>query len=280
MNEVFTLREAAERLGVHYMTVYRYVRLGQLPAHRDGRTWYVTSGDLAALRRDTAGPGESVARRSVAWHERLTNRLLAADASGAWKVVEAAQASGMSPIEVYVEMFVPTLRLVGERWESGEAGVDEEHQVSVMMTRLIGRMGPSFSTRGRRKGTVVLAAPPGENHGLGLAMAADVIRGGGYSALDLGANTPVVALQAAISRIDDAVGVCLGALTPAALDTIQEMVLAARGGISRTSPVILGGAAVRDAAHARSLGADGVADLTSVVGMIEMGRESHPSVNV
>ena len=31
---VLTLQEAADELGVHYMTAYRYVRLGQLQAHK------------------------------------------------------------------------------------------------------------------------------------------------------------------------------------------------------------------------------------------------------
>ena len=39
----FTLQQVAERLGVHYMTAYRYVRTGQLIAtRRDGR-WTVTA---------------------------------------------------------------------------------------------------------------------------------------------------------------------------------------------------------------------------------------------
>jgi excisionase family DNA binding protein len=34
--ETLTLHEAAERLGVHYMTAYRYVRHGQLFATKVG----------------------------------------------------------------------------------------------------------------------------------------------------------------------------------------------------------------------------------------------------
>ena len=31
---LITLQEAADRLGVHYMTAYRYVRTGRMPATR------------------------------------------------------------------------------------------------------------------------------------------------------------------------------------------------------------------------------------------------------
>ena len=41
-----TLHEAAERLGVHYMTVYRRVRLGVLPARKVDGTWWVDPADL------------------------------------------------------------------------------------------------------------------------------------------------------------------------------------------------------------------------------------------
>ena len=44
-----TLREAAQRLGVHYMTVYRYVRTGRLPASRAGVQWLIDSDDLTRL---------------------------------------------------------------------------------------------------------------------------------------------------------------------------------------------------------------------------------------
>jgi excisionase family DNA binding protein len=41
MITAISLREAAERLGVHYMTAYSYVRTGRLPAARDGVEWRV-----------------------------------------------------------------------------------------------------------------------------------------------------------------------------------------------------------------------------------------------
>jgi excisionase family DNA binding protein len=38
-SKFLTLHEAADRLGVHYMTVYRRVQLGMLPARKVGGTW-------------------------------------------------------------------------------------------------------------------------------------------------------------------------------------------------------------------------------------------------
>ena len=41
-----TLTEAAEVLGVHYMTAYKYVRTGRLAASKVGGGWRITSDAL------------------------------------------------------------------------------------------------------------------------------------------------------------------------------------------------------------------------------------------
>ena len=46
-----TLHEAAALLGVHYMTAYRYVRLGLLPAAKSGGSWRVTAADLEQFQQ-------------------------------------------------------------------------------------------------------------------------------------------------------------------------------------------------------------------------------------
>ena len=124
--EELTLNEVAEELDVHYMTAYRYVRLGQLPARKKGGTWRVLKSDLDALRKEPPTSGRR-GRPSSPWDERLLQRLLAADQAGAWKVVEAARLSGMSPQTIYLEMVVPAMRRVGEEWHEGNISVAEEH---------------------------------------------------------------------------------------------------------------------------------------------------------
>ncbi|HLU43332.1 MAG TPA: helix-turn-helix domain-containing protein, partial [Microthrixaceae bacterium] len=48
-DETLNLKQVAQRLGVHYMTAYRYVRTGRLPARREGNVWLVEGADLAAF---------------------------------------------------------------------------------------------------------------------------------------------------------------------------------------------------------------------------------------
>ena len=68
MSETMTLQEAADRLGVHYMTAYRYVRLGKLPATKVGATWVVALQDLEPL---VANGQTHTPRHSKEWDKQL-----------------------------------------------------------------------------------------------------------------------------------------------------------------------------------------------------------------
>lgn len=264
-----TLHEAAEALDVHYMTVYRYVRLGLLDAHKAGKQWRVTQDALDHFteRSESRGP-----ESDAPWAERLESRMVAGDANGAWSVVEAALSAGHSPADVYADYLAPALRSIGDKWQSGELAVHDEHLASSVAARLIGRLGPRFSRRGRPRGTVITALPPGDDHGLSSAMIADIVRSAGYSVLDLGANTPVESLETTAARTDDLVAVCLSVVYDAALHDVAEMIAAVRRA-SPGVPVFVGGRAVADAATAEGLGADGWAgSLEEVADLIEDRR--------
>src|SRR3954462_2975856 len=141
-----TLHEAAELLGVHYMTVYRRVRLGILPARKTGATWTI---DRADLERSTTtwerrlGSGRGRVRVST-WQERLQARMLRGDVAGSWQVLEAAMASGFDPGEIYVRLLAPSRHASGASWGSGRVSIDQEHRASSVAATLIGRLGPRF----------------------------------------------------------------------------------------------------------------------------------------
>ena len=84
-------------------------------------------------------------------------------------------ASGLEPGEIYVRVLAPSLHAIGASWRSGRVSIDQEHLASSVAATLIGRLGPRFVHPGRKKGVVIVAMPPGERHGLGVAMLADIL---------------------------------------------------------------------------------------------------------
>lgn len=281
MPEFLTLQEAAERLGVHYMTAYRYVRLGQLAARKERGTWRVAPSDLELFQQgDGSASSDVVSRKHVAWSQRFENRLLDGDASGAWKVIERALTAGTSPLGIYTEVVVPALDSIGSRWESGEIGVAEEHQASFLVTRLIGRLSPHFHRPGRRKGSVVVAGPPGERHFINLAMAADALRLGGYDPIEVGSDLPVDEFERTLRRHLPLKGVCLGVMSEETLEACRNMIFRARGVLPSEVPIVVGGRGIEGHDHALRMGADWAADLESVVEAIESGRRIVSAVSV
>ena len=115
-----TLQEVADELGVHYMTAYRYVRIGMLPASKQGRSWVVSRSDFEDFRSESEEP---TPRGDADWGKRFLNRLIAKDEPGAWSVVEAALASGLSPTGIYTDMVTPALEEVGVLWIAGDITV-------------------------------------------------------------------------------------------------------------------------------------------------------------
>ena len=252
--ETLSLRECAERLGVHYMTVYRYVRLGMLPAVKVGSEWRVSVQDLDAYQAVPA----SAESRSAPWSDRLKSRLMAGDESGAWKVVEAALSSGLDPDEIYADVVGPAMHEIGEGWAHGATSIAGEHRATAIATRLVGRMSGRFATRGRAKGRVVIGTPPGEHHALAVSMAADVIRGAGFEVIDLGADLPVESFVEAVVDASPLVAVAVSVTGSGSLREAERLIAAIRD--ATDTPVLIGGMAITGEEHAHRLGADAYAE--------------------
>jgi excisionase family DNA binding protein len=254
-----TLHAAAEALGVHYMTAYRYVRLGQLPAVKVKSGWRVSRADLEAFRADTPVPAtdEERKRRRAPWAERLEARLIAGDGRGAWGVIEMALASGAELDAVYIDIISPAMQSIGARWAAGELDVAVEHRATGIALRIIGRLGPRFSRRGRRRGSIIIGAPPGERHSLPISLVADLLRGEGWEVSDLGADMPIDSFVRAALEADDLAAVLVSVTGTDHVESAGNLVAALQTALAgRDTRVVVGGAAIRDAEHAASLGAD------------------------
>jgi len=250
-----TLTEAAESLGVHYMTAYRYVRQGRLPAERQGAEWRIRARDVHALRRPARKSPRRGPTRMDADRQSLERRLLAGDVAGAWWLVESHLGGGLDRSGVLIDLVVPTLHSIGERWANGTVSVGGEHRATAATQRLIGHLGLQFGRPGKHRGTVALAAPSGDLHALPVAIVADLLRWRGFEVLELGANTPPEAMSEAVGGEERLIALGIASTTRGLDDEVASSVRAVRAAVPDV-PIFLGGSAIGSAAHARRLGAD------------------------
>ena len=249
-----TLQEAADLLGVHYMTAYRYVRTGRLAAKRTGGRWIVARSSVDQLARPaTAGRGRARRARRRDYAGELASLLVAGDEAASWQLVQDALTGAFTPEELYCDVLAAAMHVVGDQWATEAVSVAEEHRATAVATRLVGRLGGLFARRGRRRGLVVLGAPAGDTHGLATALVADPVRGRGFTVADLGADTPVTSF-AEVAADADTVAVGIAVSTPVGDPVVRDTITAIRA--VTDAPVLLGGVAVDSSEHAHALGAD------------------------
>jgi excisionase family DNA binding protein len=251
-----TLQQAANKLGVHYMTIYRYVRIGKLPATRVGGAWQIDPDDLAQTKSALSHNSNNPVARSTATKAQLEARLLAGDEPGAWGVLEAALASGRSPSDVLLQLVAPALESIGERWHVGELTVADEHRASAVAARLISRIGARFARRGPKRGNVIITTPPAEQHAAPVAIAADLLRWAGFNVVELGADTPADALAGAVADVPDLLAVAMACTTEVSTTSARRVIDHLRTAVPGTT-VLLGGAAISSTDQAHRLGANG-----------------------
>lgn len=253
-----SLVDVADILGVHYMTAYRYVREGRLPASKVGRSWVVEGSDLRAFRQ---GQGQAVVpkgggRKEAPWLDRMVTLLVQGDERGAMALMEAVLRSGHDLYFLYLDVLAPAMVAIGERWKSGDLDVFVEHRATGIVTRLMARIGVRFAKRGVRKGTVIIGSPEGELHILATAMLADLIQLEGWKVDNLGANVPADSFSSAVVGIPDVVAVCVATTMQETLQAASNTIAKIKEVTDNAVPCFIGGAAVTTEVDARLLGAD------------------------
>lgn len=190
------LQDAAQRLGVHYQTVYGWVRSGQLPATKIGRGYQVTEADLHRFQADRAiGQSPSPALQVRDWTEqvgRLFGALAAGDEQRARRQIDRLFTGQVPAVELCTRLIAPALVEVGQAWAAGRMSVAEEHRASAICERLL---TPLAQPRpGRPRGVAVVCTPPGEQHGLPALMATAALREDHWVVHHLAVNVPLADL--------------------------------------------------------------------------------------
>ena len=177
----------------------------------------------------------------------LTARLEAFDDGAAQTLLDDLLAR-YSLEAVLSAVVLPCLAEIGRRWEAGDVSVAQEHFASNLLRgRLLALARGWDRGRGRR---VVLAAPPGELHDLGLIAFGLAARPLGWRVTFLGADTPMEALEWAVRRLRPDL-VVVAATTPEPLTAVRRRLKTLAG----QAPLLLAGPGA-SATLARAVGAE------------------------
>lgn len=186
------LQQAADHLGVHYQTAYRWVRSGRLPAVLvDGR-YELEPAEVAAFDAQRKRPSQPRPRRPRQGFGQMSERAHTFLVDGAEaemrRLAQTLVEQGVSVTTVVDDVLAPALRRIGEDWHAGGLPIWTEHRATAIVERLLGEHHPS--PRGRRRGTAVVAAVSGDLHALPTSMAATALREDNWRVHHLGADVP------------------------------------------------------------------------------------------
>jgi MerR family transcriptional regulator, light-induced transcriptional regulator len=173
--------------------------------------------------------------------------------------VEAARRRGLAVDAIFLELFAPAARHLGELWVADRCDFSTVTICLGRLQRLLREWSPVFGTEvehpanGRR---ILLAQHPEEQHSFGLSMVAEFFRREGWEVLG-GVGGAVADPSAQVSREwFDAVGFSIGSETR--IDWLRERIAKVRAATRNRSVVVLVGGPlfVLRPAWAASVGAD------------------------
>jgi methanogenic corrinoid protein MtbC1 len=150
----------------------------------------------------------------------------------------------MSLAALYQWVITPAMHELGRLWEKGAITVADEHLATALTHRVLGALRPPAFVRWAfgedlPKPRAMMAAVEGEQHVLGLRMAADLIEDAGYQTIYLGADVPTDALMQAINSASADL-LALTATTPDSAAVLEQVIAVSRREHPRLNLVVGG----------------------------------------
>jgi excisionase family DNA binding protein len=200
--EMLTSTDAARALGVGSSSIKRWTDAGELRSMRTpgGHRRY----SVAELQRFAGSRGLSADAlpeiRAIMNIERpkmtLEQALRCGDAGAASVLLSGAAArDACSSARFLDEIVAPAMRSIGDAWEAGSCGVDEEHRASHLLADILDGLRSFPQPDGP---TALLACPPGEWHDLPLRMLRLIVERSGWRSDFTGAHLPWTAIRNAV----------------------------------------------------------------------------------
>lgn len=191
---------------------------------------------------------------------RYVDLLLCGDRRGAASAILGQLQAGLAVRPVYLEVFQPALRAVGQLWQRGLISVAVEHYITAATQMVMSQIFPLILGAPRNGVTFVGCCVATELHEVGMRMVTDLLELDGYDTWYLGANTPD---EGVVDMVAEKRAQVLGVSATMAqgVPLVQRLIAALRRDErTRGVAVLVGGMAfAHNPSRWRDIGADGYA---------------------
>jgi corrinoid protein of di/trimethylamine methyltransferase len=190
---------------------------------------------------------------------QITNSLVDGDPDATVAGTKQAITAGLEPLAIIEGGLVPGMRIVGDKYASGEYFLPNLIVSASGMKQAMALLAPELKARRQElksAGTVVIGTVRGDIHEIGKSLVATMLSANGFEVHDLGVDVPVDAFVARV-RAAGANLVGLSALLTTTMHGQKDVIDAlATAGLRGQVKVMVGGAPVTKK-WADDIGADG-----------------------
>lgn len=179
--------------------------------------------------------------------ERLAARIIDAEREGLDDDLQEAMDTGIPPLDIINEHLLAGMKVVGERFGSGEMQLPFVLQSAETMKAAVAYLEPHMDTVDTSaKASIVLATVKGDVHDIGKNLVDIILSNNGFVVHNIGIKQPIDAIMQAVRDTNaDAIG--LSGLLVKSTVVMREDLEVLRAANMAGIPVLLGGAALNRA---------------------------------
>lgn len=187
---------------------------------------------------------------------KMSEAVIAADAETVNKLVEEALGNGIGAKEVLDNGLIPGMDIVGQRMKTGEMFIPEVLRSAKIMQASMDLLRPHLSEKeSLGLGTFVIGTVEGDLHDIGKNLVAMMLRGAGFTVVDLGTSVKPQDFVDAVKE-HKAVVIGMSALLTTTMPKMDQTVKALKeAGIREQVKIMAGGAPVTEK-FVEEIGAD------------------------
>ena len=203
-----TQRELADLLGVEQSAISNYETNFRLPAasslmeianHLDVSVAYLLGGEADIDTFDSMPASNLVYSQTDIRQvqSEFLEELMQKRFTEAYERIRNISYDGIGLIDLYQYVFEPTMKEVGNLWETGKISIADEHIISDLIDRaLISISENGYKASGPSKNlTAAFVLPGAEMHQLPLKMTAAIFKDAGWTVNYIGKSIPLFSLQ-------------------------------------------------------------------------------------